>query len=187
MYDEIDAIGNPYFIQTIELLKYLDKLKEFKATKSSRIEIGKLPKLRCKSTKLVNDNKYTKESVDEMCKKIMILLLTHAGYHKVDPECFNLLNDLFQSYLKNLTSLFRKKLDQDTIVNSHLRNQFNNDRTQSNQENQDQLILLGKMFNEIGLSFGSFQSFNYQLVLYRDHLLKQIEDLKIELKLPIDE
>ena len=205
MYDEI-TIGDPYFIQTIELLKYLDNLR---GTKSKELPHDKLPELRFSSGRLASQNKYTKESVDEVCRKTMLLILTHAGYSKVDPECFELLSDLLKSYLKNLTSLFRRKLDQEAIVNGSSSNRASglpsgstvgasglsigrpNDAPpparapvsyQSNSApEQDPLLLLGKVFQELGLSFSACQRFNYEQVLYRDHVLAQIEELKSEL------
>lgn len=178
MYDEI-RIGNPYFIQTIELLRYLDKLRSLnKRSAPSECDSSNLPRLRLKSNKLNNQNKYTKESIDDVCRKTMMLLLTHAGYHNVDPDCFNLLNDLLKSYLKNLTSLFGKKLDQESILNAAAAVDNQSDR---------QLVLLGKVFNELGTSFSHLQQFNYGLVLYRDHVLNQIDDLRAELNLPTGE
>lgn len=207
MYDEI-TIGDPYFVQTIELLKYLDNLRGAKGR--ARLPFDKLPELRFSSGRLANQNKYTKESVDEICRKTMLLILTHAGYSKADPECFELLSDLLKSYLKNLTGLFRRKLDQEAIVNSNASNvssslqsgvagvsglsigRLNDNPTdpparptggyQSNSEpKQDPLLLLGKVFQELGLSFGTFQRFNNEQVLYRDHVLSQIEELQSEL------
>lgn len=208
MYDEI-TIGDPYFIQTIQLLKYLDNLR---SAKSKQFAHDQLPELKVPATsgRLANQNKYTKESVDELCRKTMLLILTHAGYSKVDPECFELLSDLFTSYLKNLTSLFRRKLDQEAIVNSNASNVSSRLQTgvagvsglsigllndaptapparpaagyQSNAPPElDPLLLLGKVFQELGLSFGTFQRFNYEQVLYRDHVLGQIEELKAEM------
>ena len=206
MYDEI-TIGDPYFVQTIELLKYLDNLR---GAKSKGLPFDKLPELKCSSGRLANPNKYTKESIDDVCRKTMLLILTHAGYSKVDPECFELLSDLLKSYMKNLTSLFRRKLDQEAIVNSNASNvsssrqsgvagvsglsigRLNDKPTcpparpaggyQSNSEpNQDPLLLLGKVFQELGLSFATCQRFNFEQVLYRDHVLGQIEELQSEL------
>lgn len=190
MYDEI-TIGNPYFIQTIELLKCLDKLKglkqdnnkckEFKQKKTN--DLIKLPELKLVRLKRpINQNKYTKESIDEICSKTMILILTHAGFSKVDPDCFELLNDLFKSYLKNLSSLFRKKLDQEMIAN--LQNSSNSNQLNRSSNKDYPLLLLGKVFNELGSSFSTYQQFNYELVLYRDHVLSQIEELKTDLNLP---
>lgn len=206
MYDEV-TIGNPYFIQTIELLKYLDNLR---GAKSKELPNDKLPELRVRSGRLANQNKYTKESVEEICRKTMLLILTHAGYSAVDPECFELLSDLLKSYLKNLTSLFRRKLDQEAIVSSNLSNVSSSNLQsgvagvsglsigllnveptspparpaagyQSNSgPEQDPLLLLGKVFQELGLSFATCQRFNYEQVLYRDHVLAQIEELKSE-------
>lgn len=165
MYDEI-TIGNPFLVQTIELLDYLDDLKNLKNNDSLE-----MPVLELKSNKLSQSiGKYTNESIDELIKKSLILILRHAGYHKVDTDCFDLLVDLLKSYLKNLTSLFRKKLDQEIILNPST--------------STKQLDLLNKVFNELGLSFATFQQFNFGLLLYRDHVLNQIDDLKIELNLP---
>ena len=175
MYDEL-VIGNPYFIQTIELLKYQTKLRKMKQDdliKELNCESPKIPQLKSASASSINQNKYTKESIDEISKKTMILILTHAGYSNVEPECFNLLTDLLKAYLKNLTSLFRRKLDQEMILNDNSSNVINNADKDSN------LLLLGKVFNELGLSFSTFQQFNHELVLYRDHILNQIEELKI--------
>lgn len=207
MYDEI-TIGDPYFIQTIRLLKYLENLRGSKSK-----EFAQVPELQAPATSgklTAHQNKYTNESVDEICRKAMLLILTHAGYSAVDPECFELLSDLFKSYLKNLTSLFRRKLDQETIVNSNASNvssslqtgvagvsglsigQLNRAPTnpparpstgyQSNAPPElDPLLLLGKVFQELGLSFATFQRFNYEQVLYRDHVLGQIEELQAEI------
>ncbi|XP_053204739.1 uncharacterized protein LOC128394610 [Panonychus citri] len=160
-------VGNPVVINTIQLLRLLTKLDQAGSSSSSSssdflISSDDLQCLELKQASSSDDYDHlsrflSQESVQQLLKRSIILITTHAGFHETSESIIEILTQITGDYLKKLTHLLRSSDD-----SKHFRGP------------NDFIDLLNRAFAEIGLDLPTIQHYESTLRSYRNTVHKEV-------------
>ncbi|RWS04068.1 STAGA complex 65 subunit gamma-like protein [Dinothrombium tinctorium] len=163
--DSVSSLAaNEVVMNTIQLLSILRKLRtnivltpsESKLVAADSESIADLPPPPASSVCTVPRENLSDDSIRQLLKRSIILILAHSGFEKTYESIVELLTDVCASFIKKICDLLRVESD-----TKHLKSE------------NDFADVIDRVLTEIGFPIAIIQHFESCLRSYRNNVLKE--------------